>query len=478
MKRIFLLVIAGLFVGRVDAQVKADSAQIAQAQVRVLTFEEAVQIALKNGVLLNTQKNNLDLAQIQRLASLSAIAPSVSVFSSASRIDGNSFNNQVGRVVNGVRDNIQGSFNAQMNLFSGFNRMNQIRQFANQLEAQQYFVNRTLQDLINTMAGQYLIVMLDVELLRIAKQNFDALAKQLEQVSEQVKLGARGPVDEYNQDALTRQAELRMVQAEIQLNNDKALLAQTLLLDPLDEFVTELPNWDVNQIGAETLNIEELADRAKLYRGDYLRAEKQVNATRFSTNAARGLMMPSLTAFATIGSAYNFQHNQPDSINVTDASGVTTRVRNQASFSDQFTTNNVFKQYGVQLQIPIFNGLQSRTLMEQQKALYRNAEINKQNLEFQIRNDVVRAVRTYEGAKKAYSVTTYGLTAADAAFQLENERYNLGVTNFVDYVNANRVFIQAQTDKAQAEYRLVFQKILLEYAVGTLKPEDFASAQK
>ncbi len=38
------------------------------------------------------------------------------------------------------------------------------------------------------------------------------------------------------------------------------------------------------------------------------------------------------------------------------------------------------------------------------------------------------------------------------------------------------VFIQAQTDKAQAEYRLLFQKVLVDYAVGTLKPEDFQLA--
>jgi outer membrane protein len=398
----------------------------------------------------------------------------VSIFGQAGRIDGNSFNNQQGKVVNGVRDNVTGQLNAQLNLFTGFNRINQIRQYANQLEAQTYFVNRTAQDLINTMAAQYLTVMLDVELTRIAKQNFDALAKQLEQVSEQVKLGARGPVDEYNQDALTKQAELRYVQAEIKLNNDKALLAQTLLMDPLEEFTTELPSWDVNQIGSESLDINELADRAKLYRGDYLRADKQVIATRFATNAARGFMMPQLTAFATLSSAYNYQHDQPDSVTLSDG----TKVRNQAPFGEQFRTNNVQKIFGVQMQIPIFNGLQARTTMEQQKALYRNAQITKQNLEFQIRNDVVRAVRTYEGAKKAYTVTTYGLTAADAAFQLETERYNLGVTNFVDYVNANRVYVQAQTDKAQAEYTLVFQKILLEYAVGTLKPEDFTSAQK
>jgi outer membrane protein len=98
--------------------------------------------------------------------------------------------------------------------------------------------------------------------------------------------------------------------------------------------------------------------------------------------------------------------------------------------------------------------------------------LTRKNIEYQIRNDVVRASRNYDGAKKAYVVTVDQLKAAEMAFGLETERYNLGVTNFVDFINANRVFVQAQTDKAQAEYRLLFQKVLLDYAVGTLKVED------
>ena len=81
-------------------------------------------------------------------------------------------------------------------------------------------------------------------------------------------------------------------------------------------------------------------------------------------------------------------------------------------------------------------------------------------------------MRNYDGAKKQFSVTVDALKSAEVAFQLETERYNLGVTNFVDFVNANRTYVQAQADKARAEYNLVFQKILLEYAVGTLKVED------
>ena len=465
---------------------------VAQSEKKILTFEQAVKIALKNSVQLNQQRNNLQLNQMQKISSISGMAPSISVNLSASQFNGNSFNQNAGVVVNGVRDNISGSLNANLNLFSGFNRINQIRQYSNQLEAQANFVNRTSQDVINTVSAQYLTIMLDVELMKIAKENFEALSKQLEQTKAQVSVGARSPVDEYNQDALTKGAELRYVQAEINLNNDKAVLAQTLLMDAFEEFDVERPAWDINSIGNETINPEALADQAKQHRGDYLRAVKNESAQLSAMKASRGLMIPSLYAFFNYGSAYNFQRGEPDSVTqrssknfvISDPSqasgyGIETktssmRVLNekQRSFNEQFRADNIYKQYGLQLSIPLFNGFQNRTSYVQQKVLYENSQLTRKNVEYQIRNDVIRATRNYEGAKKAFAVTVDQLKAAEMAFSLETERYNLGVTNFVDFINANRVFIQAQTDKAQAEYRLLFQKILVDYAAGTLKVED------
>lgn len=443
----------------------------AQEALKVLTFEDAVRIAMKNSIILNQQKNNLDLSQMQRTAGYVALGPNLSLNGSASRRDGNSFNPQTGSVVNGTFDNISGSINGNINLFSGFRAISNAKQNVQLLDAQAYNVNRVTQDVINTVATQYLTVMLDVELTRIAKENFDALSKQLEQIKEQAALGARSPVDEYNQDAQTKAAELRYVQAEIQMNNDKAILTQTLLIDPFEQFTVERPNWDVNAIGNETLNSQELAEKAKIYRGDYLRAVKQESAQRFGMHAARGAMMPSLIAFASYGSAYNFQHNVPDSVD--DGSG--NMIANPSAprpFEEQFRQNNLFKQFGVQLTVPILNGFQNRTNTYNQKIQYENAQLNRKNVEYQIQNEVIRTVRNYEGAKKQYMITVDQLKFAEVAFQLETERFNLGVTNFVDYVNANRAYVQAQADKARGEYNLVFQKLLLEYAVGTLKTED------
>ncbi len=458
---------------------------------KILTFDDAIKTALKNGVLFNQQKNNLELNQIQKSQSILAAGPTVTLNSSAYRTDGNFFNTNTGTVINGVTDKFSASLNANINIFSGLNRINSIRQYSNLLDAQVFYVNRTQQDLINTVATQYLTVLLDLELEKIAKENFDALDKQYQQVKEQVTLGARSPVDEYNQLALAKAAELRYVQAGITLTNDKTLLTQTLLIDPFEEYNVEKPNWDVNKTYADTLNITELADKAKAVRGDYLRAVKTENAYRFSTAAAKGNMMPTLSAFGTYASAYNFQHNVPDmvptysTIIANDPSAVSgyslQRVQNPGlsanpdiprPFSEQFKVNNVFKQYGFQMQIPIFNGLQNRTAYKQQNVLYENAIVTRKNLEIQIKNEVIRATKNFEGAKKSYSVSLDQYSAADLALQYETERYKLGVTNFVDYANANRTFVQAQTDKAQAEYRLLFQKVLVDYAVGTLKPED------
>jgi outer membrane protein len=469
----------------------------AQPSKRILTFEEAVSMALKNSILLNQQRNNLILSQTQKTSAISSLGPSVSGTLSASQFNGNSFNQNAGVVVNGVRDNISGNLNASLNLFNGFNSINNVRQSVALLEAQTEFIKRTGQDMINTVSGQYLNVMLDIELLRIAQQNYEALNKQLEQVKEQVKVGSRSPVDEYNQDALTKGAELRMVQAEITLDNDKALLSQTLMMDPFEDFDVEQPSWDINVVGSQILNPEELAKQAKESRGDYLRAINSERASELGMRMMRGNMLPSLSAFFNYGSAYNFQQGEPDSLDinstdllvvqdVTQPSGfgiqeVRTPVRignpGQRSFKNQFRIDNVYKQYGIQLSIPIFNGFQSRTAYVRQRVQYENSRLDRMNIENQIKTDVIRAFRNYEGTRKAYTVTVDQLKAAQLAFDLETERYNLGVTNFVDFINANRVFVQAQTDKAQAEYRLLFQKVLLDYAVGTLKIEDFPQGQ-
>src|SRR5687767_834350 len=109
----------------------------------VLTFQEAVKIALMNNVNLRQQRNQLELSQTERNSAIASLGPNVSLNGSATRFSGNSFNQQQGRVINGVRDNVSGSINGTINIFSGFGRLNSVRQYARMFDAQQHFVDRT-----------------------------------------------------------------------------------------------------------------------------------------------------------------------------------------------------------------------------------------------------------------------------------------------------------------------------------------------
>ncbi|MBS1559859.1 MAG: TolC family protein [Bacteroidetes bacterium] len=431
----------------------------AQTQPKILTFEEAVKIALRNGVLLNQQKNNLELSAMQHTYAIAGLGPTVNINTSAQRVYGNTFIQQTGNVINGKVDNVQGSLNSNINLFNGFSQVNRVRQASAALEAQSFYVNRTTQDLINAIAGQYLQVLLDVELLTIANENWEALKKTLEQVKEQVTLGAKSPVDEYNQDSQTKAAEITALQAQINLVNDKALLTQTLLLDPNDEFDVIKPQWNISALSDETTDLAPQFETALKYRGDYLRALKNEESAKYGMKAFRASMLPTLSMYNTIYTTYNYVYSDVNK-----------------NFDEQVKNSNLRKFTGFQLTIPILGGyqnFQNRTNYVQQRITFLNNQWLRKNAEVQVKTDIKRANENFKLYSKTYTVSIDKLKAANLALQLETERYTLGITSFVDYANANRVFVQAQTDKAQAEYRLLFQKVLVDYARGTLKPEDF-----
>jgi outer membrane protein len=448
-------IILGFFIATVALTAAAQEQQVDS----ILTFKKAINIALKNNINLNQQKNNLQLSQVNRTFRAGQLGPQAQINGSAGRSNGNNWIQQEGRVVNATVDAASANLQVSMPIFGGFSGVNSLRQANSQLDAQMAFVKRTSQDVINSVATQYLQVLFDQELLKIAQENVALQKAMFDQVKAQVEVGSRSPVDEYNQQAQLSNAELRAVQAEFTLINDKSTLFQALLIDPTFKVRIEEPAWDVNSIALDNLNLKDLVQVALTNRADLKQAEYTERASKYAMHATKGNYLPNLSAFYQNASAWNLQKGTP-------------RDSTYRNFSDQFFTDNRRNYLGLGLTIPIFSGFQNRATYYQSKVQFQNNQIFTKNREILVKGDVVRAYENFESVKKAYSAGVTGLEAAQMAFNLEQERYNLGITSFVDFANANRTFIQAQGDMAQAKYRFLFQKVMLDYAVGTLKPED------
>lgn len=420
-----------------------------------LSYKEAVKIAIRNNYLLNQEKNNLALSQAVRTNSVARLAPSVSGTVTALRIDGNSFNQNEGKVENGIRDNVYGSIDANLMLFNSFNRINTIRQSNEMLRAQTSIVKRTEQQVISDVSSQYLQVLLDQELMKIAERNIELLKAQLDQIKGQVDLGAKAEVDQITQDALAKGAELTFLRARVTLRNDKALLAQTMLIDATGDFQLEDPQWDANFTASLDQELDQLYATAMTNRADYQGALYTESAAHYLVRATRGGYYPSLTAFGSYGSAYN-------------------KLQGSAArgFRDQFFTDNTQLQYGLQLNIPIFNNLSNRLSVVRTKVAHNNAKLARSNIENTVKNDVLRAYLNFQDAIAAYQAAEVQLHAAELSYNLEKERYDLGITDLVQYTQANQNYVKAQGDFAQSKFTISFQKILLDFAIGTLKFEE------
>lgn len=424
-----------------------------------LSFKDAVKIGLQNNVLLNQQRNNLFQSQVQKTSRIAQLGPQVSVNGNAGVIIGNYLIPSTGEVTNATTDLASASLDVTMPIFNGLSGVNAARQASNQLDAQLELVNRSTQDVINFVSIQFLQVLLDQELLKIAQENLELQRKQLDQVLAQVELGSRSPVDEYNQKAQVSNSELLVVQAEFNLINDKITLFQTLLIDPVVQPTLEEPAWDVNSIVLDNQDLNQLLEVASAQRSDLKQAQLTERASKFSMMSNKGNYLPSINARYSYGSRYNQVRG-------------TQRDSSFRDFNNQFTKDNLYQSIGVGVSIPIFTGFQNRSTYVQSKVLFDNNKIQTKNREVIVKGDVVRAYRNFESIKKGYIASTDGLEASEMAYNLEKERYDLGVTSFVDFATANRTYVQAQTNLAQAKYRFLFQKILLDYALGTLKFED------
>lgn len=426
-----------------------------QAQKKELSFEEAVSIGLSDNVIMMNTRNNLRSFKTDKSLQISSFTPNLGIQSGLQQTTGPQVDPEKG-FVNATTDYFQANIGSELVLFNGTSRIHSLKSSSYRLIGQEYLIQRTEQDVINQVALQFLQVLLDQELLIIAEQNLNTQQRTLDEIIGFVEAGSRAPVDQYRQEADVKRFELLVIQAKNNLVNDKALLAQTLQLNPSEEFVVVRPNWDIDQIRAINYNVVELYETALNSRADYKQFQAIEQASRHDFKGTIGGYLPYLSGFASFGSTY---FNDNDETTPTD--DFPTQIENRRSTS-----------YGVSLTIPIWDRLRTRSNRVSTKVNYENAQNNLENLEKTIKLDVQTAYNNFQNVKTGYDVSLKQLEAAKLAYETQQESYSVGLATQVELAVANEAYVSAQASVAQTGYRLLFQKILLDYAIGTLSPEN------
>lgn len=424
-----------------------------------ISLNEAIDIALKNNYQLKQARNDLDLAEKTMYSEYADFLPSISAGVNGQSRKGQQLVRQGDTQIfqDNVTNGLSGSLSADLPLFNGFDNILSLRiNKADKLSFEES-LQRARENVIFNTASSFLQVLLNKELLQIARENLASSQKQLEQVKAQVEVGSRPTVDLYNQESTVASNELTVTRRENSLQISRLALIRQLQIDPLGDYSFITPDLDTENMNLDTgtgYSIENLVEQAMESRSDLKSEVANLRTLELQLRQTKYDLFPTLNASASISSSYSDQYF---------GGGV--------SFSDQFYDQNLTQSIGFSLNIPIFNNWNRMNRIQSAKINLKNAELGLENTKLQIIQEVNQAYSDYISYMKELESTQKALVAAEKTYETQQERYQVGAGTLIELSDANAQYVQAQANRAQAVFNFIFQKKLLDYYLGKLNED-------
>lgn len=413
-----------------------------------ITLQKAIDIALENNYQLKVAENNVELSKKEVLSNKADYLPSVDANLSGNRNIGRTFNQNTGQITDRSNNSMRTSISASLPIFSGLENLHSLKSSRFDQKSSEENRDRVREDIIFNTASNYLQFILDKKFLEIDKENLEASRKTLEQVRAQVDVGSRPKVDLYNQEATVANNELAVVNSQNALKSSRLNLIQTLQIDPLKEYSFVAPEIETQQITPKSYDLEQLVATALENRSDLQSEKFNIQSIKHQLSATRGSLYPSLSLSGTLSSSYS--------------------ELQQLDFQDQFFDININRSLGLSLSIPIFGNLDRRTNVQSQQINYKNAKLNLQNIRLQVVQEVNQAYNDYESYQKQLQSSKKALEAAERTYQTQKQRYEVGAGTLIELSDANAQYVEAQANRAQSFFRVIFQQKLLDYYIGKL----------
>ena len=222
-------------------------------------------------------------------------------------------------------------------------------------------------------------------------------------------------------------------------------MCQILLLEDYPSFdisdeVFDIPLTNISNETQETILVKarESVKEVKIALSNVDLAKKDLAISRSS-------YLPTLTGFVGYNTRWSEStiFNFADQLSLFDGTGI-----------------------GLQLNIPVLNGLATRGRVQrakinQERATYqlKQAELDLERNVYQAYNDVINARKAFEAAQKS-------LESRLQAFNFSKERYNVGLQNAFDFSQATLALENAQSEVIRTKYDYIFRTKILEFYFG------------
>ena len=354
-------------------------------------------------------------------------------------------NGQVNSKVDKTYYNGSYNLNAQWTVWNGGRNRNNVRQ--SQLTEQQAELNvaeqaNSIEERICQLFVQCLYLN---EAVKVSQASLETSKKNEQRGEEMVEVGMMSKADLAQLSAQRANDEYSIVEAESQLANYKLQLRQLLELKANDDFDIAIPETTDEQALAAIPSLQATYEQALATRPEMERGRLSIESSKVSLAIAKAGWLPTLSLSGGLSTSTNSLSNN--------------------NWGNQMKAN-VNMAGGLSLNIPIFDGRQTKTNVAK-------ARIQQQQALLDLQDQQKQLYQTIEGYWLDATTNQQRLKAAKASvesqqssYELLQEQFNVGLKNIIELMNGKNSLLQAQQNQLQAKYLTLLNMQLLRFYGG------------
>lgn len=447
------------------------------------TLQRCVQYAVENNISIQQNVLNERLARLTLLQSQLSQIPSASASGSYGRSWGRSIDPTTNQFVNGDYDFVGVGGNANLLMFGWFQTRNTIAKNKFSALAAKADLDQLKDDVSLNVATGFLRALQAQEQINVNQKQVELSEAQLYQTR---KFAEAGRVPELNVAQLESQLATdssNLISAIADYNASILDLKALLNLDFAVPFSITPPDISVaDQIQLTTMDPEQIYAIASEHFGSIKSSQYKVNAAQKSLAASKGALYPSISTSLQLQSNWASTYKELGGITVTGEQingtyvydGTTRNPVWQPTYAATYNSvglgkqlDNNFRQIlSFNLNVPLFNAWQSRYAVRQAQVNVVARQLDQYQAKLTLKQNIYKAYNDARNSISKFYAAQHAADAARRAYDFAQKRYDLGLTNTIEYLTTQNNQYRADASLLSAKYDLIFRLKVIDYYLG------------
>lgn len=409
------------------------------------TLKDCIERAIEKNISIKNSRLDLLNSSENKKTAVGNFLPSFNLSGNHSWNTGLTQNITTGLLENQTTENSSINMSVGIDVFNGLANIRRLHRANLDVLAKQYQLEDMKEDISLLVANSYLQILFNKEQLSIQESQLKVSQEELAITQERFNNGVIPRGDLYEIEANLAKAEQNLVVAQNNHHISKMSLAQLLLFSDVEKFEIADQDYKIPETAILNKSADEIFQKALKNRNDIKLAKTNLKIAIKDQQISKSAILPTMSGYYSYNSRVI--------------------IDSPTSLKNQFDLN-AGESIGLQLNIPILNGLTTRTNIKKSKLnVLRNKNILDQT-KLDLENTINQSLNDAEGALKAYEAAKKTNIARETAYKYAKERFENGAMNTINFLQAQQLFEASQSDLIKSKYDYIFKIKVLEFYFG------------